>query len=247
MRAARSAVSIRFHRADSLSHPRIARRGIGHPCRNRDLVLDTVTSVRIPTADGCDLEGIYEQAIDPVGTLVLCHPHPQHGGTMRTPILHTVKKRALARRISVLRFNFRGVGDSTGSFDHGAGEMNDVDAAVEFVSAQDSRPPSLCGWSFGAATALRWQAMTASNLTYVGIAPPVDGRLTPSLPEPNELVQAKRMFIVGARDQFVDVEKLGAYAGSIGALMKTYPSSDHFFVNKRDKLADDVIAMVEPG
>ncbi|MCL1592874.1 MAG: alpha/beta fold hydrolase [Actinomycetia bacterium] len=204
-----------------------------------------MTSVTIPTPDGIELEGIHEHASDSSGTLVLCHPHPQHGGTMRTPILHAIKKRALIGGLSVLRFNFRGVGSSTGSYDYGEGEMLDVGAAIDFVRSSGSDPLALCGWSFGASTALRWQAMSGSDLSYVGIAPPVDGILSPPLPAPAELVQGNRSFVVGVRDQFVDVDALREYAASIGARIQTYPSSDHFFVNKRDKLADDVVTMVQ--
>ncbi|MFV2000596.1 MAG: alpha/beta hydrolase [Acidimicrobiia bacterium] len=198
----------------------------------------------IETNDGVRLEAILEVPNNPTGTLVLCHPHPQQGGTMRTPILHEIKKHALATGLVVLRFNFRGVGASTGSYDNGEGEVRDVAAAMSRAESLDHTPVALSGWSFGAAIALRWQASAGSRATYVGIAPPVGNELAPELPRADELEPARRRFIVGARDQLVDVDALTSYAGSIGATIDIFRSSDHFFLSRRERLAQDVVAYV---
>jgi len=203
-----------------------------------------VNAEMIETNDGVSLEAILEVPNDPIGTLVLCHPHPQQGGTMRTPILHEIKKHALACGLAVLRFNFRGVGASTGSYDNGRAELHDVAAAMRRAEALGHNPVALGGWSFGAAVALRWQASEGSRSTYVGIAPPVGNVLVPDLPHADELAPARRKFIVGARDQLVDVETLTAYADSIGAVIDIYRSSDHFFLSRRERLAQDVVAYV---
>lgn len=199
----------------------------------------------IETTDGIRLEAIIEVPPHPRGTLVLCHPHPQQGGTMRTPILHEIKKHALDSGHAVVRFNFRGVGRSTGVYAHGEGEILDVAAA--FAKAETLGHPSvaLSGWSFGAATALRWQASEGSQATYIGIAPPINTDLAPALPTSSELESARRKFIIGQRDQLVDVAALKSYAGDIGATIDVYPTSDHFFLSRRERLARDVIAFVD--
>jgi len=230
--------------ADSLPHPRISRRRNDHPRVHSDLVYDTVISDTIETSDGVRLEAMLEVPNDPIGTLVLCHPHPQQGGTMRTPILHEIKKHALASGLAVLRFNFRGVGASTGSYDNGKAELHDVAAAMSRAESLGHNPVALSGWSFGAAIALRWQASEGSHSTYIGIAPPVGNILAPELPHADELASARRKFIVGARDQLVDVGTLTTYADSIGAAIDIYPSSDHFFLSRRERLAQDVVAYV---
>ena len=161
---------------------------------------------------------------------------------MRAPIIASIAKRAVAAGYTTVRFNFRGVGQSTGAFSQGVGELRDVAAAVGFAETLEESVLGICGWSFGAAMALKWQALSGSGIDYVGIAPPVIGTLTPQLPEATELSPATRKFIVGARDQFVDVEDLESYAASIGASVEVYPSSDHFFVFKHDRLAADVIS-----
>lgn len=108
-------------------------------------------------------------------TAVFAHPHPLYGGTMHTKTVYHATK-ALARiGVAVLRFNFRGVGRSAGSFEDGAGERQDFNAALDFVA---SRYPGLplwaCGFSFGS-----WIAMTAGADDprvglLLGVAPVVD-------------------------------------------------------------------------
>ena len=164
---------------------------------------------------------------------------------MRAPIIASIAQRAVEAGYRAVRFNFRGVGRSTGAFGQGAGELLDVAAAVGYAETFEESVLGICGWSFGAATALTWQAQSGSEIAYVGIAPPVNGTLTPALPDPANLRPATRSFIIGARDQFVDVEDLKAYAASIGASIEVYPSADHFLVFKHEKLADDVIAAFE--
>ncbi len=204
-----------------------------------------MSAVTLHTDDGVDLEAIVDEPPEAIGSLVVCHPHPLHGGTMRAPILGAIARRAVAAGYRVVRFNFRGVGDSTGSFGDGVAEITDVAAAVAYAASFDEPVAGICGWSFGAATALNWQAGSGSRIPYVGIAPPVAGTLTPPLPTPQQLAPARRQFIIGARDQFVDVGDLERYALSIGATVIVYPAADHFFVFKHDQLADDVVAAIE--
>jgi len=163
---------------------------------------------------------------------------------MRAPILGAITKRALEAGFDVLRFNFRGIGESTGTYGGGIAEIADVQAAVQWMQASDTPVVGIAGWSFGAATALRWEAVARSRLTYVGIAPPVSSPLTPPLPGPEELAPAKRTFIVGNRDQFVDADALATYADTIGAGIIRYDTADHFFVFRHERLADDLVAAI---
>ena len=205
-----------------------------------------MSTTSLHTDDGVTLEARLDTPSEAVGTLILCHPHPQHGGTMRAPILGAIAKRAVGAGYRVVRFNFRGVGESTGTFGHGVDELGDVAAAAAYAATFDEPVSAICGWSFGAAAALNWQAAVGSQIPYIGIAPPVASPLSPHLPEPARLSPASREFIIGARDQFVAVEDLERYAVSIEASVVVYPSADHFFVFKHDKLADDVIAAIGP-
>jgi len=90
------------------------------------------------------------------GTVVICHPHPQQGGTMHNKVVHTLARSFGELGLRMLRFNFRGVGASAGSFDRGEGETEDVLALLEWVRVQ--RPEDdiwLAGFSFGGYVAAR--------------------------------------------------------------------------------------------
>lgn len=202
----------------------------------------------IPSTGGVTLEVLIEQPLPDLATnrtVVICHPHPTQGGTMTHPILGALSKKLTEVGFTTVRFNFRGVGESTGTHDDGIGELSDVASVVGLV--EDELPPlsGITGWSFGAAMALLWQATSGSTVDYVGIAPPVESPLTPNLPDPEELQPANRLFILGERDQFVDVPKLNAYAHSIDAEISIYRGSDHFFVFKHERLAEDVAEFVQ--
>lgn len=198
----------------------------------------------LTTPDGERLEAILDKADEPRGVVVICHPHPQHGGTMRAPILGAIAKHAVAEGFSALRFNFRGVGDSTGTHGLGREELNDVSAAITYAANNCHKTVGIVGWSFGAAVALRWQAIAGSSMSYVGIAPPVTSYLTPDLPDSETLVAAKRAFIIGERDQFIDADELERYADSISAETIRYPGTDHFFVLRHKRLAEDVVRLI---
>ncbi len=209
------------------------------------MVLDAVSDLTLATPDGQKLEAILDRADDPRGVIVICHPHPEHGGTMRAPILGAIARHPVAEGFSALRFNFRGVGQSTGTHGMGSEELNDVSAAITHAANNCHTTVGIVGWSFGAAVALRWQAIAGSTMSYVGIAPPVDSPLTPVLPDPETLVAAKRAFIIGERDQFIDADELEKYADSISAETIRYPGTDHFFLLRHRRLAEDVVRMLE--
>lgn len=244
MVAAKDREPIRLRRADSLPHTRFPRRWTPDPGRHRTVVLHAVSTVVLVTRDGEQLEAIHDAAENASGVIVLCHPHPEHGGTLRAPILGAIAQHAVAEGFDVLRFNFRGVGASTGVHGDGHDELHDIDAAMEFASDLPLPIAGLSGWSFGAAVSLNWQASVGSTVPYVGIAPPVRSPLTPHLPDPSELEAAKRGFIVGERDQFIPADDLATYAASISAEIIRYPGTDHFFVLKHRKLAEDVVRMI---
>lgn len=195
--------------------------------------------LRIPSGGAVELEGRWDEPDTAHTSLVFCHPHPQHGGTMSAPLMHKVTKHLVSHGFAVLRFNFRGVGASTGAWGGGGEEVDDVEAAVgAALQRQPQLPTALAGWSFGAATALAWQARTGDTMPFAGIAPPVRSDLVERLPDPADLRAAPRRFVLGDRDQFVTVTELEAYAASIGASVSVIPGSDHFFYFREQQVAD---------
>ncbi|MGH9169153.1 MAG: alpha/beta hydrolase, partial [Acidimicrobiia bacterium] len=173
----------------------------------------------------------------PIRVVVLCHPHPQQGGTMNAPLLRTVTKVLADQEMAVLRFNFRGVGTSTGGWGGGEKELADVAAAVAGARAgYPELPLGLAGWSFGAVIALRWTALADEAIPYAGIAPPVRSELSPRLPAATELPRARRRLILGDRDQFTAVGELQEYADTIDAELVVLKGSDHFFYHRERRV-----------
>jgi alpha/beta superfamily hydrolase len=101
------------------------------------------------------LEALLKEPAQPQIAAVVCHPHPQGGGTMNNNVVYRIAKALGDRQAAVLRFNFRGVGRSTGDYGGGAAEGEDVTTALDFMAARHPRLPLwLAGFSFGARVAL---------------------------------------------------------------------------------------------
>lgn len=103
----------------------------------------------------------------PTAIVVVAHPLPTHGGTMRNPLVAAIARACADRGMYALRFNFRGVGASAGTWTGGAAEVEDLAAAVAHarVTAPDL-PLAVAGYSFGAITTLRWIAAGGSTGAY---------------------------------------------------------------------------------
>jgi alpha/beta superfamily hydrolase len=170
------------------------------------------------------LEGLYEESsADPTGSCaVLCHPHPLYGGSMHDAVLDALSDAFRRRQIPALRFNFRGVGGSAGTHDDGEGEMQDVLAAVDWVRQQSARSELiLCGYSFGAAMAIKAAAAAACS-RLVLVAPPVT--LIQGLSQPVQ----PACVILGSEDQFVDAAAAEDFFGETAGV-HVIEGADHFF------------------
>jgi uncharacterized protein len=109
----------------------------------------------IPVAHG-GLEAILREPAEPVAAAVVCHPHPRGGGTMNNNVVYRAAKALNDGGVAALRFNFRGVGSSTGRYDEGVGEEEDVEAAIDYLRARHPALPLwVTGFSFGARVGLK--------------------------------------------------------------------------------------------
>ena len=183
----------------------------------------------ITTSDGVTLEARIDSPDAPERLTVFCHPHPLQGGSMNAPLMIGVALRLVERGHSVLRFNFRGTGESSGEHDHGEAEQHDVAAAIGYAESA-ALPLGLAGWSFGAATALRWLAAAGSSISYVGIAPAAEKL-------PSELPGGPKRIILGNRDQVIDGAAAQTYAETKGIDLVVTPG-DHFFHGRGKKIGD---------
>src|SRR5438132_6608511 len=111
-----------------------------------------IESLRVEGPAG-KLECLVEEPEDrePREAFLVCHPHPQGGGTMHNKVVYRMARGLRRAGAVVLRFNYRGVNLSEGKYDQGIGEMEDARAALEYLrSRYPDLPFSLGGFSFGA-------------------------------------------------------------------------------------------------
>ncbi len=198
---------------------------------------------------GASLQARWDLPEEPQQAVVLCHPHPLQRGSMNAPLMVAIAENLAHNGFAVLRFNFRGVGESQGEHDFGDGEMDDVASAVQVALERfPELPLGVAGWSFGAVTSLRWQARDNNDLSWVGVAAPVGSTRSRDMPQPGTLQKARRTMIIGDRDQFASVANSRAYADSIAAQHQVMKGSDHFFYFREEKLASLVAAgLSEPA
>lgn len=145
------------------------------------------------------------------GTAVICHPHPEHGGTMHNKVVTIVERAARELGLATVRFNFRGVGASEGSYDEGNGESDDLAAVVDWVrNTRPDRSLWLAGFSFGAYVALRCAERLKPDQLIL-VAPPVGRWDFASIPAP----ACPTLVVQGEADEVVDAPAVFEWAASL--------------------------------
>lgn len=195
--------------------------------------------LRLTTADGLSLEAELRIAEPgPVtGAVVLAHPHPQQGGSMTSLVTSELFRSLPSSGIDVLRFNFRGVGSSEGTYGEGRAESADITAAIDALAAASARRPLvLCGWSFGGDTSL--SVVDPRLAGWVAIAPPL--RILP-LAELSSAAGADprpKLLIVPEHDQFRTPDAAAeATVDWTATRIEPVAGADHFLVGRTDKVA----------
>ena len=183
------------------------------------------------------LEGRYHKStIKEAPIAVVLHPHPLHGGNMNNRVVYTLYNAFADSGFSVLRFNFRGVGRSQGSYDSGAGELSDAAYAFDWLQ-QVNTTSNLCwigGYSFGALIAMQLMMRRPEIEGFVSVAPPADSEDFSFLaPCPSS-----GTIIHGEDDTNVPVESVKKLASkldgqkNISVLFQSIKGTDHFFKDK---------------
>ena len=176
---------------------------------------------------------------EPRAVAVFGHPHPLHGGTMHTKALYQAAKATARIGLAALRFNFRGVGRSAGTFDAGPGEMDDFKAAISFMNG---RYPDLPIWaggmSFGSWVAMTAGAEDARVSLLLGIAPPVDRYDFEAL----KTCTLPKFIIHGEADELISIKDVRKFYSQIPEPKElvTIEDANHLFEGKTSLVGDAV-------
>lgn len=182
---------------------------------------------------------------DPSGALmeqdliaVICHPHPQHGGTMDNKVVTTLMRTYRDLGVDVARFNFRGVGKSEGSFDHAIGEKDDLRSLLRWViNKWPHKNVLLAGFSFGSSIAAQVSyEYSIKHLTLV--APPVE-----RYPYARDSAFLCPLSVIqGGQDERVNAEGVRAWVKTLRnpSELIFYPEAGHFFHGFLTELKNDL-------
>ena len=184
-----------------------------------------------------------------VRAVVLCHPHPLYGGTMHSAVVLAIAKVLAERcgeRVATLRFNYRGVGTSEGTYGKGVGETEDARAAIRALKLRAPRAKmSVMGYSFGTWVGLRAAALEGGIDRVALVAPAV--RIFDFVKDDASTFQGKIAVFLGDNDDFCDVAEAQELARELGASLQIFEGADHFFLKSRRKLAEAVLPFLGQG
>jgi len=173
--------------------------------------------------------------------VIVCHPHPQHGGAMDNKVVTTLMRTYRDLGVHVLRFNFRGVGKSEGLFDNAKGELDDLLAAVEWVKNNlPESPMLLAGFSFGSSIAARASYAQGDLLHLTLVAPPVERYEY----DRSGIFNAPVCVIQGDKDERVIAQGVYDWVAQLQspAELIRYPEASHFFHGFLSQLKTDLSA-----
>jgi uncharacterized protein len=192
----------------------------------------------IPAAHG-KLEAILKEPRQgaPKGVALVLHPHPLGGGTMHNKVVFRAAAALNDAGLTVLRINFRGVGQSTGEHDEGRGELDDVRAGLDYLASQyPGLRIFLCGFSFGARVGLDVGIKDPRVAFLIGIGTPLEKYDFTFL----NACRKPLLLVHGEQDEFGDVEQLRRLASELEkntpVRLVVIPDAGHFFDDQLDDL-----------
>ena len=202
--------------------------------------------VQIPAPHG-HLEALLRETDgDPRGLAVVCHPHPLHGGTMHTKAVYRAAQALADAGFHTLRFNFRGVGASTGSYGEGIEEIDDVRAALDWFEEEYPGLSFLvAGFSFGSMVGLRAGVDDDRVVALLGLGLPVGLYEFEFLEEAGKPVHV----IQGEEDEFGGGPQVQGVVDALGdgVTLERIPGSGHFFHDHFEELREAVERYVTEG
>lgn len=184
----------------------------------------------------------------PAAFMVICHPHPLHGGTMTNKVVTTLARAAHELAVPTLRFNYRGVGASSGSFDNGKGETDDAIAAIAW--GRERWPGAalwLGGFSFGGVVALRAStaAVTGEVARLVTVAPALASHFSSF--RDIQVPACPWLIVQGDADEVIDGAAVIEWAAQLRPQphLRVLPGVGHYFHGQLNALQQQVLPFLQ--
>lgn len=195
----------------------------------------------IPASHG-KLEAILKEPTGaPTGVALVCHPHPLGQGTMHNKVVYRAAAGLAEAGLVTLKFNFRGVGHSTGAHDEGVGEKQDVTDALAFLTENyPNQPVTLAGFSFGSRIGTEVALGDNRVVRLVSIGTPVDKYDFSYLTACRKPI----LFVHGDSDEFGKLENLQSLVAGVAENTETklvvFENCGHFFDKHLNELKDAI-------
>lgn len=200
--------------------------------------------VQFPGAAGL-LEGrVGSGAVAKSNAVIALHPHPLYGGSMDNNVVETIVRAGQDCGFTTLRFNFRGVGRSEGDYSQGAGEQDDIGAALDFFEQSfDLADKVLVGYSFGACVALAYCHRPGHGVDHLLLISPPPFLLSEGLSLEAGIV---RKILLGEKDEIAPPEAVKSRVSSerVEELVEVVPGADHFFLGKEGDLEKRLVRIL---
>ena len=182
------------------------------------------------------LEALYRDLQDPAVVAVVCHPHPLGGGTLHNKVVFRAARGLENANVATLRFNFRGVGASSGKHEEGEGEIEDVFAAVDWaVRKHPGKKLIVGGFSFGSWVATRAGCELPNVDALFLIGTPVDKYDFSYL----RSCEKPKLFLHGTQDEQGDAQKVEKLVQQVSnAEIVIVTGADHFFTRELDAVEE---------
>lgn len=206
-------------------------------------------TVEIPVSHGA-LEGLLrlpgDEATQPPMVGVVCHPHPAHGGTMHTKVVFRIAQTLGELGFPALRFNFRGIGRSSGAYDKGVGERDDVRAALDEIARRyPGVPICLAGFSFGTWVGLPIGCADSRVRQLIGVGVPTSLLTTDALAD----CAKPKLIAQGGEDQYGPQSSLLPWYDALPQpkALAIISQTDHFFTGREQELQAAILSYFRSG
>jgi len=170
---------------------------------------------------------------------LIFHPHPQYGGNMYNNVVSGVFKKLVEHDFSCFRFNFRGVGNSTGSHSNGTGEVSDVHACIDFLIKEGFERIMLCGYSYGAAIGCSMVNYSDNIIGFISIAFPFGFM---DIYKQKSQTSKPKLLIQGKRDEVAHFDQFQEnYEFFSDPKKSLILDTDHFYWGYEEQVAKEIL------